>query len=75
MCLNRDFCFFWVSSLAYPNLLGAKGYVVFVVVDHVYICEDYSPSSFFDDEFFTLFSPLFYYHPIQMYPAMALVFI
>jgi hypothetical protein len=24
---------FWVSSLAYPNLLGTKGYVVVVVVD------------------------------------------
>jgi hypothetical protein len=32
---------FWVSSLAYPNLLGTKGYVVVVVVVHVstaYIC-------------------------------------
>jgi len=28
MCLNRDLCFFWVSSLAYPNLLGKKGFVV-----------------------------------------------
>jgi hypothetical protein len=25
-------CLFWVSSLAYPNLLGTKGYVVVVVV-------------------------------------------
>jgi hypothetical protein len=24
---------FWVSSLAYPNLLGTKGYVVVVVVE------------------------------------------
>ena len=32
MCLNHDFYFFWVSSLAYPNLLGKKGYVVVVVV-------------------------------------------
>jgi hypothetical protein len=24
---------FWVSSLAYPNLLGTKDYVVVVVVD------------------------------------------
>ena len=32
MCLNRDLCFFWVSSLAYPNLLGKKGYVVVAVV-------------------------------------------
>jgi hypothetical protein len=24
--------FLWVSSLAYPNLLGTKGYVVVVVV-------------------------------------------
>jgi hypothetical protein len=47
-CLNRDLFFvlcslcpfmclpvsrlFWVSSLAYPNLLGTKGYVVVVVV-------------------------------------------
>jgi hypothetical protein len=23
---------FWVSSLAYPNLLGTKGYVVVVVI-------------------------------------------
>jgi len=32
MCLNHDLYFFWVSSLAYPNLLGKKGYVVVVVV-------------------------------------------
>ena len=32
MCLNHDFYFFWVSSLAYPNLLGEKDYVVVVVV-------------------------------------------
>jgi len=30
--LNHDLYFFWVSSLAYPNLLGKKGYVVVVVV-------------------------------------------
>ena len=30
-CLNHDICVFWVSSLAYPNLLGTKGYVVVVV--------------------------------------------
>jgi hypothetical protein len=24
-------CFFWVSSLAYPNLLGTKVYVIVVV--------------------------------------------
>ena len=29
-CHNRGICFFWVSSLAYPNLLGKKGYVVVV---------------------------------------------
>jgi len=29
--LNLDFVS-WVSSLAYPNLLGTKGYVVVVVV-------------------------------------------
>jgi hypothetical protein len=28
-CVSR---LFWVSSLAYPNLLGTKGYVVVVVV-------------------------------------------
>jgi hypothetical protein len=28
---------FWVSSLAYPNLLRTKGYVVFVVV-FLFIC-------------------------------------
>jgi hypothetical protein len=28
---------FWVSSLAYPNLLGTKGYVVVVVVVVDYI--------------------------------------
>jgi hypothetical protein len=27
---------FWVSSLAYPNLLGTKGYVVVVVVFLLY---------------------------------------
>jgi hypothetical protein len=27
-----EFRLFWVSSLAYPNLLGTKGYVVVVVV-------------------------------------------
>ena len=27
-----NFVFFWVSSLAYPNLLGKKGYAVVVVV-------------------------------------------
>jgi hypothetical protein len=31
MCLPVS-CLFWVSSLAYPNLLGTKGYVVVVVV-------------------------------------------
>jgi hypothetical protein len=28
---------FWVSSLAYPNLLGTKGYVVVVVVEFIKI--------------------------------------
>jgi hypothetical protein len=28
--------FFWVSSLAYPNLLGTKGYVVVVVAAACY---------------------------------------
>jgi len=31
MCLNHDLYFFWLSSLAYPNLLGKKSYVVVVV--------------------------------------------
>jgi hypothetical protein len=31
MCLSIS-CLFWVLSLAYPNLLGTKGYVVVVVV-------------------------------------------
>jgi len=31
MCLNNELYFFGVSSLAYPNLLGKKGYVVVVV--------------------------------------------
>ena len=31
-CLNHDLCVFWVSSLAYPNSLGTKGFVVVVVV-------------------------------------------
>jgi ABC-type siderophore export system fused ATPase/permease subunit len=31
MCLPVS-CLFWVSSLAYLNLLGTKGYVVVVVV-------------------------------------------
>jgi hypothetical protein len=30
MCLHVS-RLFWVSSLAYPNLLGTKGYVVVVV--------------------------------------------
>ena len=32
MCLNHDLCVFWVSSLAYPNSLGTKDFVVVVVV-------------------------------------------
>ena len=32
MCLNCDLCFFWISSLAYPNSLGIKCYVIVVVV-------------------------------------------
>ena len=35
---ERDLCVFWVSSLAYPNSLGTKGYVVVVVVVVVFIC-------------------------------------
>jgi hypothetical protein len=37
---------FWVSSLAYPNLLGTKGYVVVVVVVVVIVsivCEHTPP--------------------------------
>jgi len=33
MCLNHNLYFFWVSSLAYHNLLGKKVYVVVVVVN------------------------------------------
>ena len=36
MCLNLEL-FFRVSSLAYPNLLGKKGYVVIVVVYQSYV--------------------------------------
>jgi hypothetical protein len=35
---------FWVSSLAYPNLLGTKGYVVVVVVV-VVVLEKHSANS------------------------------
>jgi hypothetical protein len=35
MCLPVSHLF-WVSSLAYPNLLGTKGYVVVVVVVFVW---------------------------------------
>jgi hypothetical protein len=38
MCLPVSHLF-WVSSLAYPNLLGTKGYVVVVVV--VVVVEGY----------------------------------
>jgi len=43
MCLNHDLYFFWVSSLAYPNLLGKKGYVVVVVVVVVQAITKYRP--------------------------------
>jgi hypothetical protein len=33
---------FWVSSLAYPNLLGTKGYVVVVFVVFVVVVVDVS---------------------------------
>jgi hypothetical protein len=41
---------FWVSSLAYPNLLRTKGYVVVVVVDkkvqhHCYLYSRWSTCS------------------------------
>jgi hypothetical protein len=43
---------FWVSSLAYPNLLGTKGYIVVVVVvvlDGIqYLSGQYNPSSHVD---------------------------
>jgi hypothetical protein len=32
LCVSLFSRLFWVSSLAYPNLLGTKGYVVVVVV-------------------------------------------
>jgi hypothetical protein len=33
MCLILDFGFIWVSTVAYPNLLGTnRGFVVVVVV-------------------------------------------
>ena len=39
MCLNLELFFFRVSSLAYPNLLGKKGYVVVdVVVGLYFLC-------------------------------------
>uniref|UniRef100_A0A0A9CK28 Uncharacterized protein n=1 Tax=Arundo donax TaxID=35708 RepID=A0A0A9CK28_ARUDO len=35
--LSPSLCWFlWVSSLAYPNLLGTKGFVVVVVVVDIY---------------------------------------
>jgi len=39
MCLNHDLCVFWVSSLAYPNSLGTKDFVVVVVVV-VVVCKN-----------------------------------
>jgi hypothetical protein len=39
---------FWVSSLAYPNLLGTKGYVVVVVVVVVITC--LYQKTFWDDQ-------------------------
>ena len=41
MCLNFKLIFFRVSSLAYPNLLGKKGYVVVVVT----LCTAHQPKS------------------------------
>jgi hypothetical protein len=41
---------FWVSSLAYPNLLGTKGYVVVVVVVVVYKIAEHSTDSEEADE-------------------------
>jgi hypothetical protein len=38
---------FWVSSLAYPNLLGTKGYVVVVVVVVIrYIGENHQSTNY-----------------------------
>jgi hypothetical protein len=38
MCLSV-YRLFWVSSLAYPNLLGTKGYVVVVVVVYMLVLD------------------------------------
>jgi hypothetical protein len=43
MCLTVS-RLFWVSSLAYPNLLGTKGYVVVVVGVAVQKLQHESPS-------------------------------
>jgi hypothetical protein len=43
MCLPVS-CLFWVSSLAYPNLLGTKAYVVVVVVVVVVVCLTVCPN-------------------------------
>jgi hypothetical protein len=37
MCLPVSHLF-WVSSLAYPNLFGTKGYIVVVVFNAPYMC-------------------------------------
>ena len=44
MVLFLDFIF-WVSSLAYPNSLGTKGYVVVVVVVVVVVIEVWNEGS------------------------------
>jgi len=46
MCLNLELIFFRVSSLAYPNLLGKKGYVVVVVVVVAYAAYGTSPFAY-----------------------------
>jgi len=38
-CFVADLCVFWVSSLAYPNSLGTKGYVVVVDDDTSHFSE------------------------------------
>jgi len=36
-CLNRGLCFFWVLSLAYPNLLGKKAMLLLYVIMHMFM--------------------------------------
>jgi hypothetical protein len=43
-------CLFWVSSLAYPNLLGTKGYVVVVVVEWNVLHDGRQPNKHVDKD-------------------------